>query len=79
MNIGDASLIFTDYTIRTVALGAAILGIISGTLISYTVLRKQSLLSDATSHATLPGVIIAYIITGEKATLPLMLGAIIAG
>ncbi|MBC7813715.1 MAG: metal ABC transporter permease [Burkholderiales bacterium] len=80
MNIGDIiSLIFTDYTIRTVALGAAILGIISGTLSSYTVLRKQSLLGDAMSHATLPGVVIAYIITGEKATLPLMLGAIIAG
>ena len=80
MNIGDIiSLIFTDYTIRTVALGAAILGIISGTLSSYTVLRKQSLLGDAMSHATLPGVVIAYLITGQKATLPLMLGAIIAG
>jgi manganese/zinc/iron transport system permease protein len=80
MNLFDAfSLIFTDYTLRTVALGAAILGLVSGTLGTFAVLRKQSLLGDTMSHAALPGVVLAFILTGTKAPLPLMLGAIAAG
>lgn len=77
--IDTISLIFTDYTLRTVALGAAVLGIVSGTLGSFAVLRKQSLLGDAMSHAALPGVVLAFILTGLKTPLPLMLGALAAG
>ncbi len=73
------SLIFTDYTLRNVALGAAILGIVSGALSTFAVLRKQSLLGDAVSHAALPGVVLAFILTGMKTPLVLMLGAVIAG
>lgn len=72
-------LVFTDYTLRTVALGAAVLGIVSGTLSCFAVLREQSLLGDAMSHAALPGVVIAFILTGLKTPLPLMLGALVAG
>ena len=69
----------SDYTLRTVALGAATLGIVSGALGSYAVLRKQSLLGDALSHAALPGVALAFILTGSKSQLALMLGAAVAG
>lgn len=80
MSLGEVlSLLFTDYTLRTVALGAAVLGIVSGALSTYAVLRKQSLLGDAMSHAALPGVVLAFILTGQKTPLILMLGAIIAG
>ncbi|RME66245.1 MAG: metal ABC transporter permease [Caldilineae bacterium] len=72
-------LIFTDYTLRTVVLGAAILGLVSGALGSFAVLRRQSLLGDAMSHAALPGVVLAFILTGSKASLTLMTGALIAG
>lgn len=68
-----------DYTLRTVALGSALLGIVSGALGSYAVLRKQSLLGDAMSHAALPGIAIAFLLTGSKETLVLILGAAIAG
>jgi manganese/zinc/iron transport system permease protein len=68
-----------DYTLRTVALGAATLGIVSGTLGSYAVLRKQSLLGDAISHAALPGIALAFLLTGSKAPLILVLGAAAAG
>ena len=68
-----------DYTLRTVALGAAILGIVSGTLGSYAVLRRQSLLGDAISHAALPGIALAFLLTGSKAPLVLVLGAAVAG
>jgi manganese/zinc/iron transport system permease protein len=68
-----------DYTLRTVAMGAATLGIISGSLGSYAVLRKQSLLGDAMSHAALPGIVLAFLFTRSKAPLVLILGALIAG
>src|SRR5690606_32355654 len=75
----DISLIFTDYTIRNVALGAFVLGIVSGTLSAFAVLRKQSLLGDAMSHAALPGIVIAFLLTGVRSLPVLLLGAIIAG
>jgi manganese/zinc/iron transport system permease protein len=71
--------LFTDYTLRIVALGSAILGGVSGALGSLAVLRKQSLLGDAISHAALPGIVLAFLITGSKATLVLVLGAAVAG
>ncbi|MEI7467304.1 MAG: metal ABC transporter permease, partial [Chloroflexota bacterium] len=35
-----------DYTLRNIALGAAVLGIVSGVLGSFAVLRRQGLLGD---------------------------------
>ena len=67
--------IFTDYTLRYVALGSAILGVTSGALGCFTVLRKQSLFGDALAHAALPGIGIAYLFAGAKDSLVLMLGA----
>jgi manganese/zinc/iron transport system permease protein len=69
----------TDYTLRTVALGAATLGIVSGALGSFAVLRRQSLLGDAISHTALPGVALAFLITGSRLPLWLMFGAAAAG
>lgn len=68
-----------DYTLRTVALGSAVLGIVSGALGAYAVLRKQSLLGDAMSHAALPGIALAFLLTGSKMSIVLILGAAIAG
>ena len=69
--------IFTDYTLRYVALGSAIFGITSGALGCFTVLRKQSLFGDAIAHAALPGIGFAYLFAGVKDSLLLMLGAAI--
>lgn len=68
-----------DYTLRTVALGAATLGIVSGALGTFALLRRQSLLGDAMSHAALPGVVLAFMLTGSKAPIVLILGASVAG
>ena len=68
-----------DYTLMIVAIGAALLGAVSGTLGTYAVLRRQSLLGDAISHAALPGIAIAFLLTGSKTPLILVLGAAIAG
>ena len=71
--------LLSDYTLRTVALGAAVLGLVSGSLGTFAVLRKQSLLGDAISHAALPGIALAFLVTGAKSSLALMLGAMAAG
>ena len=73
------NLLFTDYTLRTISLGTAVLGAICGMLGSFAVLRKQSLLGDAISHAALPGIAIAFLITGAKDTNILLLGALVSG
>ncbi|WP_299437711.1 metal ABC transporter permease [uncultured Aquimarina sp.] len=72
-------LVFTDYTLRTITLGTAILGAICGMLGSFAVLRKQSLLGDAISHAALPGIAIAFLIIGAKNSNAFLLGALISG
>lgn len=71
--------LFTDYTLRNVALGSAVLGMVSGALGSYAVLRQQSLLGDAVAHAALPGIALAFLLTGSKVPLVLILGAALAG
>lgn len=71
--------LFGDYTLRIVALGAGTLGIVAGALGAFAVLRRQSLLGDAISHAALPGVVLAFMLTGTKAPLGLLLGAAFAG
>jgi manganese/zinc/iron transport system permease protein len=76
---GQTMNIFFDYTLRNVALGSILLGIVSGVLGSFAVLRRQGLLGDALAHAALPGICLAYLLTGSKASIVLLLGAGIAG
>jgi len=71
--------IFTDYTLRSVALGAALLGLVGGVLGSFATLRRQSLLGDVLAHAALPGIGLAFLLTGLKAPLVLLLGAGLSG
>ncbi|MGB3095749.1 MAG: metal ABC transporter permease [Candidatus Deferrimicrobiaceae bacterium] len=77
--VGFVDNLFADYTLRQVAIGAAMLGIVNGVLGSFAVLRKQSLLGDGISHAALPGIALAFLLTGSKSSLALLLGAAAAG
>ena len=63
-----------DYTLTIVTLGGAILGMISGVLGSFAVLRQESLMGDALSHAALPGVAIAFLLFGRDLGV-LLIGA----
>lgn len=71
--------LFSDYTFQTVALGSALLGLISGVLGSFAVLRRQSLLGDGISHSALPGVVLGFLVLGSKNIETLLLGAFISG
>ena len=65
------------YTLRVVALGGGVLGLVSGALGSFAVLRQQSLMGDALSHAALPGIAIAFLISGRELSA-LLIGAALA-
>lgn len=58
-----------------IILTGALVAVSSGTLGCYLVLRRMSLVGDAISHAVLPGIVIAFLISGSRATLPMLLGA----
>jgi manganese/zinc/iron transport system permease protein len=51
-----------------VAASTAILG-------CFLVLRKMALLGDAISHAVLPGIVLAFLLTGSRSPLPMLIGA----
>lgn len=65
-----------DYTVRNVVIGATLLGLISGVLGSFAVLRQQSLLGDTLSHAALPGVCLGFIVAGTRELGHILLGAL---
>ncbi len=72
------------FNTTTVILGVTLLGLASGVVGSFALLRKRSLTSDAIAHAMLPGVAAAYLaaaalgVTGKSLPI-LLLGAAAAG
>ncbi len=79
MDGGFIPALFTDHTLRVVGLGAGAVGALAGSLGCFALLRRQSLLGDAVSHAALPGIALAFLLTGSRATPVLVLGAAVAG
>lgn len=59
------------WTILAGALVAASCGLLG----TFLVLRRMSMLGDAISHAVLPGIVIAFLLSGSRAILPMFLGA----
>lgn len=75
-------LLLRDYNTRLVVLAAAVLGIAAGVVGTFMLLRKRALLGDALSHATLPGVGLAFIVATllgvDAKSLPVLLtGALV--
>ena len=68
-----------SFAAQNVLIGASLLGLIGGILGSFALLRRQSLIGDALAHTALPGVCVAYLITGSKDPGPLLFGAMVAG
>jgi len=42
---------------------------------NFLVLRRQALIGDAISHVVLPGIVVAFLLTGAATTWPMLLGA----
>lgn len=75
----STSSFFVDYTLLLVVQGAALLGITAGALGSFALLRQQSLLGDAISHAALPGIVLMFLCTHSKNPWVLLCGGAVAG
>lgn len=58
----DILLLRAGYNSAVVVAGAALLGLAAGTIGAFVLLRKRVLISDAISHATLPGVALAFLL-----------------
>lgn len=46
---------------------------------NFLVLRKMSMMGDAISHAVLPGLAIAFLVTGARASVAMFIGAAVVG
>ena len=58
-----------------IILTGSIIAITCGLLGSFLVLRKMSMVGDAISHAVLPGIVLAFLISGSRDSLPMLIGA----
>ncbi|WP_134682930.1 metal ABC transporter permease [Brevibacillus migulae] len=65
----------TLWIILTGALVAASCGFLG----CFLILRRMAMLGDAISHAVLPGIVLAFLVSGSRDTLPMLIGAMVAG
>ena len=77
-------ILLQDYNTRVVVLGTMLLGCAGGMVGSFTLLRRRALMADALSHATAPGIGLAFIVATtlglDGKSLPVLLsGATLSG
>ncbi|MGG1637266.1 metal ABC transporter permease [Paenibacillus sp. FSL K6-3182] len=72
-------LMLTDPNMQWIFLGCTLLGLSSGVIGCFSYLRKQSLMGDTLAHAALPGICIAFMLTGVKSIGLFLIGAGISG
>ncbi len=70
---------FADPNIRYVTLGCILLTCSASVVGCFTLLRKKALIGDALAHAVLPGVCLAFMLSGEKNPIYLLVGAFLTG
>ena len=65
---------FVQFSLTPILIGclAAVACALPG---NFLLLRRQALIGDAISHVVLPGIVVAFLISGSVATLPMLLGA----
>ncbi|PZD94502.1 metal ABC transporter permease [Paenibacillus sambharensis] len=71
--------ILRDPNAQWILLGCMLLGLSSGIIGCFAYLRKQSLMGDTLAHAALPGICIAFMLTGTKSIMLFLIGAGLAG
>lgn len=62
-----------------IILTGSIVAITCGLLGCFLILRKMAMVGDAISHAVLPGIVIAFLLTGSRDSLPMIIGAGVIG
>src|SRR5690606_35545497 len=69
MNINDLYILSTA---ALVSMSCAVLG-------CFLVLRKMAMVGDAISHAALPGIVIAFLLSGSRDSVTMLVGAVLIG
>src|SRR6478609_1074444 len=62
-----------------IILTGALVAINGGLLGTFLILRRMAMVGDAISHAVLPGIVIAFMVTQGRESLPMMGGAVVLG
>ena len=65
---------FVQFSLTPILIGvlAAVACALPG---NFLILRRQALIGDAISHVVLPGIVVAFLVTGTVATMPMLIGA----
>ena len=65
---------FVQFSLTPILIGifAAVACALPG---NFLILRRQALIGDAISHVVLPGIVVAFLLTGVVAAIPMLLGA----
>jgi manganese/zinc/iron transport system permease protein len=69
------AMIGLSYNEQVVLLGVSLLGAAAGVIGCFAVLRRRALTGDALAHAALPGLALAFMVTGQRSLPVLLLGA----
>ncbi|MEZ5008182.1 MAG: iron chelate uptake ABC transporter family permease subunit [Chitinophagales bacterium] len=70
---------FDDPGTQIVTIGTVILGAVASIIGCFTFLQKRALIGDAISHSVLPGICLAFILSGTKNPYYMLIGAFISG
>ena len=79
MNSTFQFLSFTDPNVLFVVLGTMILGAAAAIVGCFSFLRKRALVGDAIAHSILPGICLAFMVSGNKNPFYLIIGAFVTG
>lgn len=72
-------ILLRDANTRVVLAGALLLGVCSGVVGAFAVLRRRAMLGDALAHAALPGLCVAYFVVGDRSFVAFLFGALVFG
>ena len=72
-------IILEDPNVRFVVVAIVLLGAVSGIVGSFNFLRKKTLIGETVAHSMLPGVLIAFLLSGVKNPIIMILGAALSG
>ncbi|MEX0968164.1 MAG: metal ABC transporter permease [Bacteroidia bacterium] len=62
-----------------IMLTGSLVAVTCGLLGCFLILRRMAMVGDAISHAVLPGIVIAFFISGSRTSLPMLVGAAAVG
>ena len=67
---------FSDPNVIAVVIGSILLTASSAVVGTFTFIKKKALVGDAVAHAVLPGICLAFLLTGNKNPLALIIGSV---